>query len=489
MERKKSKIVRSRVPSILKMVPAWLFSCVARIPLDQARTLKTDERVLPPVRLMEGLCLRFGIKPADIVSLDPAGSLRDIAPEWFENGSAQARIAVCGMGNLGHVFAGVLSARSDVSVSVLVSSEDRANEIRKGLEVEGGIRVLRDEGDILGRPHTITHQPEIAINDADLVILCVPSHCHLRLLRKVAPWMKEGSYVTCAPSWGGFNWKAQTVLEETGKGIGVFGIGGIPWMCKLQKPGAAVRVSGTKQINALLPLRASDSVFATDLMSCLLEMPMIDMGNFLNLTLAPGNQILHPGIMYALFKDWTGEPFSEAPLFYEGLSQEGVEILQAMNDELVAAAAGIHAQVPDYWMSATVSLHLGIRLGYEDQIADPSTLRSAIVTNKAYQGIRAPMRPGPNGLVPDFDSRFFLEDIPHGMAIVKGIAEIAGIETPVHDRVLSWCQERMGKEYLVGDRLCGRDVGETAAPQVFGITDPATLVERCTPLEPQHGDA
>ena len=61
------------------------------------------------------------------------------------------------------------------------------------------------------------------------------------------------------------------------------------------------------------------------------------------------------------------------------------------------------------------------------------------------------------------------------------LAEIAAVETPMLDRVLSWCQEHMGKEYLLGDRLCGRDLGETAAPQAFGISDPFTLVSRCTP--------
>ena len=94
METERSKILHSRVPSILRMVPAWIFSYAAGIPLDQARTLKTDDRVMPSVRLMEGLCLRFGIKPADIVSLDPTVSLRNIAPEWFQKGSGKARVAV-----------------------------------------------------------------------------------------------------------------------------------------------------------------------------------------------------------------------------------------------------------------------------------------------------------------------------------------------------------------------------------------------------------
>ena len=63
----------------------------------------------------------------------------------------------------------------------------------------------------------------------------------------------------------------------------------------------------------------------------------------------------------------------------------------------------------------------------------------------------------PDGLRPDFNSRFFVEDVPDGLVIVKGVAEIAGVETPMLDRVLSWCQGHMSKEYLVGDRLRGRD--------------------------------
>lgn len=33
-------------------------------------------------------------------------------------------------------------------------------------------------------------------------------------------------------------------------------------------------------------------------------------------------------------------------------------------------------------------------------------------------------------------------------------------------RVLTWAQQLMGREYLVGDQLVGKDVPSTAAPQV-----------------------
>jgi len=479
--RRNSKVLRSHVPSILRLVPARLAAVVTGTPRDEIKVLKTDNRVMPPLRLIERLCLRFAVKPTQIISLDPVGTLRDVAPNWFRDGSERAKVAICGMGNVGHAMAGMLAARSDVSVRILVSSENRADEVRNNIESQGGLRVVGGGPDIVGRPAFVSHVAEKAVGDADLVILCAPAHVHLPLLHLVVPSMRQGSHLTCVPAAGGFNWKAQAVLRETGKDVGIFGIGGVPWMCKLQGKGATVRISNAKKINALQPLRAADSVFVTDVASLLLGMPVIDMATFLNINLAPANQLLHPGILYSLFKDWTGEPLPDAPLFYESLSEEGAGVLQALDNELLATARAIHAHVPDYWMSAAVSLHMGIRIGYEGQIGDQSTLRRAIVTNRAYQGIRTPMRSTPEGLVPDFGSRFLVEDIPHGMAILKGVAEIVGVETPMLDRVMSWCQQKMGKEYLVDGRLCGRNVGETAAPQVFGIADPATLVASCLP--------
>ena len=100
-------------------------------------------------------------------------------------------------------------------------------------------------------------------------------------------------------------------------------------MCKLQGPGV-VRISNAKSVNAFQALRASDSAFVADLMGVLLGMPMIEMESFLNISLAPSNQLLHPGILYAQFRDWDGTPLTEAPLFYEGLTAEGARILGAM---------------------------------------------------------------------------------------------------------------------------------------------------------------
>jgi hypothetical protein len=71
--------------------------------------------------------------------------------------------------------------------------------------------------------------------------------------------------------------------------------------------------------------------------------------------------------------------------------------------------------------------------------------------------------------IPDFNHRFLLEDIPC-LAVIRGIAEIAGVETPNLDTVLLWGQEKLNKEYLVGSRLTGKDVATTRCPQRYGFT-------------------
>ena len=98
--------------------------------------------------------------------------------------------------------------------------------------------------------------------------------------------------------------------------------------------------------------------------------------------------------------------------------------------------------------------------------------------NDAYIGFRCPFKRAKDGegWVPDFENRYFTEDIPFGLCIYKGIADIVNVSTPMMDIVLTWAQTYMGKEYIVNGKLAGRDVGETTAPQRFGMTTVADLI-------------
>ena len=108
---------------------------------------------------------------------------------------------------------------------------------------------------------------------------------------------------------------------------------------------------------------------------------------------------------------------------------------------------------------------------YPQDISDKTNLYTAIQTNAAYQGLKHPVKTTEDGkFVPDFTYRYMTEDIPYGLAVIRGIAEIVEVKTPNIDKVLTWCQEKMGKEYLVNSKLRGKDVASSRAPQRYGFT-------------------
>ena len=107
---------------------------------------------------------------------------------------------------------------------------------------------------------------------------------------------------------------------------------------------------------------------------------------------------------------------------------------------------------------------------YSHEISDTSSLRSCFCTNAAYQGLKHPMKENINkSFVPDFSHRYLTEDVPYGLVVIRGIAEIVQVGTPTIDKILLWAQEKMGKEYLVGSKLQGKDVPSTRAPQSYGL--------------------
>jgi hypothetical protein len=185
--------------------------------------------------------------------------------------------------------------------------------------------------------------------------------------------------------------------------------------------------------------------------------------SLLALTLANTGQIIHPGIMYGLFADWDGTAFGrdEVPLFYQGLTEAGAETLAALSDDVQAIRTRLQGTLD---LAAVRPLDDWLQHCYGHAIADTSCLRSAFVTNRAYAGLKAPVREvAPGRFVPDFGARYLAEDVPFGLATSRAIADLAAVDTPAMDRVIAWAGERLGKDYL------GRDASLARIPQKYGL--------------------
>ena len=52
--------------------------------------------------------------------------------------------------------------------------------------------------------------------------------------------------------------------------------------------------------------------------------------------------------------------------------------------------------------------------------------------------VLSPMKAVEGGFVPDFQSRYFTEDFPFGLALIRRLAHEHEVRTPVIDRICEW---------------------------------------------------
>jgi opine dehydrogenase len=83
----------------------------------------------------------------------------------------------------------------------------------------------------------------------------------------------------------------------------------------------------------------------------------------------------------------------------------------------------------------------------------------------------------PVKFVPSFGYRYLSEDIPFGLVPTRALAEIAAVQTPAIDDVITWAQSVLQKTYLAGDRLRGADVRRLPIPQNYGVFTLSDLVD------------
>jgi hypothetical protein len=371
------------------------------------------------------------------------------------------KITVCGGGNGAQTLVPIAACNLDCAVDVYAPFADEAERLRAGITAHGG---LETHGAVRAqaRPRRVAADPAAVIPGSDVVMLVLPAFAHEPTLRQIVPFLREGAWVGAMPARGGFDYCAARVLgEHNRQDVRLFGLQTLPWACRVQEYGRVIHVLGTKQVVDAASRPAAEIGDIAAVLERMLDLPIGRAANLLALTLANTGQIIHPGIMYSLFAGWDGVPLREAPLFYQGLSPEGAGILADLSGEVQAIRARL---APALDLSAVRPLLGWLLQSYGDAIIDPSALHSAFVTNRAYAGLRAPVREVALGqYVPDFRARYLAEDVPFGLAVSRAIASLLEVETPAVDRVIAWAGARLGKDYL------GRDAGEARIPQAYGL--------------------
>ena len=350
----------------------------------------------------------------------------------------------------------------------------------------------------------------------DAIILALPAFAHDTYLAGIAPYLKlqdtqhMPTVICAAVAQGGFDLAARAALNEAEviSPVVIAGFETLPWACRLLRPGREVEVLGAKETVDVAIASHPSQMKAFEIQSALETLQTIIghvpteklASGFLGVTLMNINALWHPTLMYHRWKDWNGEEtFTEAPLLYEECSDETGESLTAISAEVAAICDELRTAYPgvllDDLSSARSCAEWFVRSYGDEPGLDKQSVATMMRTNPAYRGLRHPMKhrikydesgsavPEANApLIPDFSHRYLTEDVPFGLVVLRGVAELTGVPTPTIDKIVLWAQDASGVRYLVPAQgeldqseentsnfiLRGEHVFRTRCPQRFG---------------------
>lgn len=324
-------------------------------------------------------------------------------------------ICICGGGALGMVVASVLSNTRQLVVHMLTAHPQKWSHTIEAKDQEGKI--------YQGTLGKISSNPADVIPQSDIVLLCLPGFLIEQTLKQIKPYITTQAIGSIVSSTG-FFFRAHEIF---GKHTSLFGFQRVPYIARVEEYGHKAALLGYKK--QLYMACENLDPFFIEQWSEWLDTPISMLQSYLEASLSNSNPLLHPARLYGLWHNWNGQIYPEQELFYANWDKYSSEIYIAMDNEFQQLCKKLNVLVTpvlEYYEST-----------------DAISLTHKLNSIEAFRSILAPMVQTDGGWGPDFKSRYFTEDFPFGLQIIKDLAEKNEIATPTIDKVLAW-----GKNYL-----------------------------------------
>jgi opine dehydrogenase len=336
-------------------------------------------------------------------------------------------VCICGGGSQAHISAGVIGSNPNYCVNILTRQPEKwcHDFVTKDLEGKEYIAVLNE----------ISNEPKEIIPQSDIILICLPGYAIRSVLLNIKDYVQSNSIIGCVFGGSGFFLEAFDIFGKSLKG---FALQRVPFTGRSLEYGHSAILKGYKPYLKVATTNIENPKYIAELLQDMYNTPVHLLSHYLEATLSNSNPILHPVRLYVLFKDWTPDTFySTIPFMYNAdWNDETSELWVKCDDELRAIInrLPIKAQeiptVLDYYECS------GIK-----------ELTRKIQSIEPFKNVQPHMIETPQGYQLDIDHRYFKEDIPFGLVIIKSVAEYVGVSTPNIDLVLSWAQKVMGKKF------------------------------------------
>ncbi len=358
-------------------------------------------------------------------------------------------VTIIGGGNIGMCLLGEISRVKGYDVTICASRPEEFAE---------RIYIVDDEKNLtyLSGSYTVTDNMEIAVSDADVTICTLPSFLRKHMVSVIKNHVKTGSFLGFFPGYGGAEFYCDDLLK---KNVTIFALQKVPYVARTKERGKIAGLLSKKNILYVgaIPQRKTNEI--ATIIEDMLLVKCERLNNYMEATLLPGNPLLHTSGSYVYLKDYKERTFfPEQIYYYQTWTDEMSQVICDFSDEMMAVCEKIPIE-----LSGVQS----IQKYYESPT--PQKLTKKFHSIPSFYPLTLPMIKEEKGFRPDFSSRFYTEDFPFGVCIIKALALLADVETPTIDTILEWYTRMTGKQYFVNSNEYGKDIDETAIPQLYGI--------------------
>ncbi len=327
-------------------------------------------------------------------------------------------ICICGGGNLGHILAGYISAKKKFTVNLLTQ---KPRLWHHNLFITDCNHKIYQ-----GCLNLISDKAQEVIPQSDIILLCVPGFAIEDELLKIRPYLDKHHVVGSIVSSTGFFFIAHKILPDS---IGLFGFQGVPFISRIDTYGQSASLLGyKKELKLSTEFIPSPDLLINSLRE-MLDTPIHLVSHYLEVTLSNSNPLLHPSRLYNLFKDYKpGQYYSKHFLFYEEWDDNSSTLLIDCDREFSSVLKKLPVHTD----------HIIPLLDYYESKNSISLTRK-IRSIEAFKGIKTPMKYiHPQKYIPDFNNRYFTEDFPFGISIIKQLAVYTNTPTPCIDKIITW---------------------------------------------------
>jgi opine dehydrogenase len=282
---------------------------------------------------------------------------------------------------------------------------------RKGIDLEGGDNLPR------GFAHLAkaTSDLQEALENAQVIMVVLPSSAHAEIARRAAPFFKDGQIVILHPGRTCGALEFRKVLDDEGLSKRLIIAEAETFIYAARSDGPAqARIFRIKEAVPIAALPAIDTQLVLEAIQRAYPQ-FIDGINVLNTGLNNMGAIFHP-CLTLLNAGWIEATHGDFQFYIDGVTPSTARVLEVLDRErvTVASALGIRARTAMEWL----------KMAYNTSGDD---LNEAIHNQPGYVGIKAPGT---------LHHRYIFEDVPMSLVPIASLGQRFGVSVRGMDSLI-----------------------------------------------------